>query len=334
MNASTVVPLRADSNFAAVDDAELRRALSAIEAATARVVADFIPLNYLPGVCDRAKAVGQDAIACATFRRGAAGLMTAIELTLPKLDRLSSSAVSPEAERVNLGNETVHAVTPLANAVKEQLARDQLNLSKLAVPLPDVEGPDQEIKGQLPVLEKQRVALGSKIESVQADLKLIDTALHILSQLDLQQIADDLFDTVEKSAKLSASLTGEAAIAPLDTLTAVKGLLSKSLGAIEGTIKYIDLSAALTQAQQMLTLHRDKETALQAAISLIHRQSAYLNSARELELARAAYQRALEPVLKAQQQLLALLAPADRTVAELKTLLTHFNEHQRPLANA
>lgn len=279
----SITSLSAPIVFDPIDPQVLKSGQVQISATVADIGAGFARLDYLPAVNDHARTLQKALNECEKWRPDLLLLGQAINQANSRLKESQSALAASTEEAEALEEEIKMTIEQLITAARSQIELQQRRLQAIEEPLPEV----QAAIGDLTALESsvaaRRAEVAPKLSAAENDLKTVNDALQVISEMKLADIS-------EKSLKSVADIIALKGLKdPAAIVEKAGNLLKRTLDTVDESLTYLSLVENQTRFQTSLNALRadDERWALEQAG--MKERLDYLDRVGKLDQQRSAY---------------------------------------------
>lgn len=280
---SSVTSLNAPIVFDPIDPQVLKSCLAQINTAVADIGAGFARLDYLPAVNDHAHTLQKALNDCEKWRADLLLLGQAIHQANSRLKENQSALAASPGETEALEEEIKMTIERLITAAQSQIDLQQRRLQAIEEPLPEVQAAIGDLTALASSVEARRAEVAPKLSAAENDLKTVNDALQVISELKLADIAERSLKSVADTIALKG-LKDPAAI-----VEKAGDLLKRTLATVDESLTYLSLVENQTRFQALLNaLRADDERWALERVGMKERLD-YLGKVGGLDQQRTAY---------------------------------------------
>lgn len=279
----SVTSLNTPIVFNPIDPQALKSNMRQINTLVVDIGAAFARLDYLPVVNEHARTLQKSINEAEQWHTELAILGQIIDQADVRLkDSESALAASPsEAEALK---EDIHtALKQLITAASSQSDVQKQRLRAIAQPLPNVQAAITELTTMASNVEVKRMEVAPKLSAAENDLKTIDAALQVISDMKLVDIADKSLKSITDTLALKG-LANPAAI-----VAKAGDLLKRTLGTVDESMTYFSLVENQALQQKSLSALQADDDRWTLELVGMKARLAYLASVGALDRQRTAY---------------------------------------------
>lgn len=309
----SVTALNPSLTLPTVDLAALQASGKQIQELIMRVRAQATAQGDLRALADNAHDLARTLTDCFKCSDDMARLKQVIRSALTSIREAHQDAVLHPAEAGAVEAEIKAEQAKLVAEIKAQHLQQQIRLRAVGQPLPSL---DALIAESATVRNALQITLDdalARITTIEGQLKIVNDALEILAQLDLEELATSIIDDIKQSIELIKNPD------KAEKLRIAGEFMKKQAAALQEALTTRDLIDQQRRLDRQLASLRTERNDLQTQLASLAKRLACLELGAELETRRAAYALDFTGLVDLLQQVLANLQipelPLQRFVA-------------------
>lgn len=280
---SSVTSLNASIVFEPLDPGVLKNSSAQMNTLVASIAAGFVRSNYLQAVNDHARALQQAVTSAEKWPLELAILGQVVSQVGNRLQEASRDLSRLPSEIDALREEIQATLQRLITSAKNQSELQQHRLQAIQQPLPNAMVASADLASLMASLKTRRAAAAPKLATAEGELKTIDDALKVISEIKPADIADRSLKSIADTIALK-KLKDPAAI-----VDKAGDLLKRTLQTVEESLTYLSLVESRGHFQKQLSELRADDDRWALELEEMNARLEYLKEAEMLEQQRLIY---------------------------------------------